>query len=161
DCTLRGAITTANADNTTSFITVPANMRIALTSPLPPITDTLFLSGASARTSIIDGSQIQSFGVQTAVLDDEAPGSITDLRIVGIHNDAAADEFAVVADGRGGAITLQRIAVVGNHVTAIATVGLGITLADSLVAGNTGEQVGGVLQNGGFLLVRNSTVTAN
>src|SRR5262245_41053768 len=91
DCTLRGASQTANADNTTGFITVPANMRIALTSPLPPITDALFLSGASARTSIIDGSQIASFGGKTAVLLDQAPGAISDLTVTGIHDDAPVD----------------------------------------------------------------------
>ena len=158
DCTLRGAITTANTDNTTTFITVPANMRIKLTAPLPPITETLSLNGASARTSIIDGSQIASFGGQTGALVDEAPGTVSDLGFTGIHNDLPADEFAIVATGVP--TTLERLAVVANHVTGIGTQGA-VTLADSLVAGNTGEQAGGVLQNGGSLLVRNSTVTGN
>src|SRR4051812_23840664 len=55
DCTLRGAITKANATTDPDKITLPA-LRVALTSELPRIDHVLTIQGTSARSSIIDGT---------------------------------------------------------------------------------------------------------
>ena len=153
DCTLRGAIERANAMADADTITLPAG-RIQVGAPLPQITGgDLTIRGVSARESTIDGTG--SVGTLLSV-GGSSPLDLTveDLRVTGargkLFSNAGAIEFAQ---------RIERVAVVDND--SIGIVGTsGTVIIDSLVAGNTGDGVGGV-EGQGALTLRNSTVTGN
>jgi hypothetical protein len=154
DCTLRGAIERANATEDADTITLPAG-RIQVATPLPQITTgDLTIRGVSARESTIDGTG--SVGTLLFAGGNSLPDvTVEDLRVTGARRKPFSNEGAIEFAKR-----IERVAVVDNDSIGIVGDGSGTVILDSLVAGNTGDGVGGV-EGQGALTLRNSTVTGN
>ena len=150
DCTLRGAITKANATTGPDTITLPA-LRVALRSELPRIDGALAIQGTSARSSIIDGT-----GTVGTLLSANFGSDLTlaDLQVTGAQRTPGDGDTAV-----GGPTRVERVAIVDNQSTGLAAFN-GATIVDSLIARNTGDGVGGV-SSSGATVISNSTVTGN
>jgi hypothetical protein len=150
DCTLRGALTDSNATPGPNTIRLPA-LRIAVATPLPQITTPVTIKGVSARSSIIDGTaQVGTvlasvFGSHTVLMD---------LKVTGARRTPGIGDAAVA----GGSL-LQRVAVVDNQSTGV--VASNTTILDSLIARNTGEGIGGVINGSTGAVISNSTVANN
>jgi hypothetical protein len=153
DCSLRGAITKADADADADLITLPAG-RIQVTARLPLIaTGDLTIRGAGARSSVIDGTA----SVPTVLrVDDRSHPSATieDLQVTGAKRVQFQTDAAVT-----GVTRIARAAIVDNGSLGILALP-GTTITDSLVARNVGDGFGGVLSEGA-VVVTNSTVADN
>ena len=149
DCTLRGALANSQAPGATpDTITVPA-VHIVLTAPLPQVaSNTVTVSGAGARSTIIDGGGTVSnaFSTNNTVL------TLDDLKVTGI-GPLSSNSAAVL-----GNLDLTRDAIVDNQGAGVAS--LSLLMEDTTVARNTGVQVGGVLA-AQAAVIRNSTISDN
>src|SRR5437764_13237392 len=61
DCTLRGALSRAEATPDADTITLP-KLRIALAGPLPQLSTPVTIKGAGARSSTVDGAGVAGTG---------------------------------------------------------------------------------------------------
>jgi hypothetical protein len=149
DCTLRGALTKSQALGATpDTITVPA-VHIMLAAPLPQVaSNTVTVSGAGARSTIIDGGGT----VSNAFTTNNTVLTLDDLQVTGIG--PLADNSAAVA----GNLDLARDAIVDNQGAGVAA--LTLLMDNTTVARNTGVQVGGVLA-AQSAVIRNSTISDN
>ena len=104
DCTLREAITAANAAGAGTAIIFASGLSgtLTLTSALPTITGTLSITGNSARATAIDGANsVRHFSVATT-------GALT-LRAMTLQNGRAAGTSGtsvVVRNAAGGSVTV-------------------------------------------------------
>ncbi len=172
-CTLRDAITAANADAATGgcpagagadTIILPVNATITLTAPdnpdngLPVVTSSITIEGNGTTINRDSGgSNFRIFNVQSS-------GSL-ELRNTIISG-------GTVNRGRGGgiltrssAITLINSTVSGNTATykggGILVEDSIITLTNSMVSGNTGERGGGISALSSTITLTNSMVSGN
>jgi hypothetical protein len=177
-CSLRQAVNTANANAGADTITLPAgDYQRSLGEFF--ITESLTLAGAGARTTIIHGAS-NSRGL---IITQPGTYEVRDVTITG----GGAGAFGGGISNNQGALTVRRVAIVGNRVTAfcvgvmpptaVSSTGGGIasgtgavTVIDSLIAGNFADGSGACANANGFgagiqlaapLTVINSTITGN
>jgi len=176
-CTLRAAVMEANADSTADVIVLPAG-RYVLSIPPPPtdfgdqlsgsdpaagdlnVSQPVTIRGAGAGETVVDGNR------QSRIFSNAASTTITDLTLT--HGEVPPPPFS--APSGGGAIwnsatlTLARVAVVANTAEYGAGVfnspGSFLTIRDSVVADNVGNEAGGIRFDSGGLVV-NTTITRN
>lgn len=171
DCSLRGAISRANADSLAAIhnITIPAatyNLSLAganeeanATGDLD-ITRSVNLAGAATRTTIINANDLDR------VL--HIPGSVT----VSL-SDLTLTNGNVTGSGGGinnnGTLSLSRSAITSSNTNGGGGDGGGlwnnnsasVTINNSTISGNTsGEEGGGIFTNG-TVIINNSTVSGN
>ena len=179
-CTLRAAVQEADVDVSTpnTIIVPPGDYRLTI----PPVPEagfagpsaasngdlgipdgTLSIIGAGAGQTVVDGSHLDrvfSVGIPATV-------SISDMTVTG--GDATGNGTSKEIDMGGavyntGTLTLDRVAVVGNHADGgggiFSVPGSYITISNSLIAHNTAYEAGGIRFDGGGELI-NSTVTDN
>jgi hypothetical protein len=159
DCSLRGAITTANGNPGLNVITLPAGTYILsiggtdednnATGDLD-ITDDLTINGADEATTIIDGSGtdrvLHIIGAQTVVINDVI---ITDGKTPDGTGGGNGGPGGGICN-EGGDLTLNNSTVSGN------TTGDG----GSGLGGGAGGDGGGIY-NSGTLTLTNSTISGN
>jgi hypothetical protein len=177
DCSLRGAILTANAAAGADTITVPAgtytltrdgaNEDAAATGDLD-VTEDLTIIGTGARATSVAGGAApfddRIFEFRPGLSEEPAvTATITGLTITG----------GKAGGGGGGGVknrgdlTLERVAVKGNTSNpdgiggGIFVDGGSLELIDSTVSGNSATSVGGLLQQGGTANITNSTISSN
>jgi hypothetical protein len=177
-CTLRAAVQEADAASGADVVILPPG-RFRLTigptteaGSVPDsdpangdldITDTLTVRGAGARRTTVDGGGLDRvFSSET-----NTTSTISDMTITGGDATGGGTSQEI---GMGGAIwnkgtmTLDRLALVGNHADGGGAVfsipGTYITIADSLLAHNSAVEGGAIRFDSGGLLI-NSTVTDN
>lgn len=176
-CTLRAAVMEANADSATDVIVLPAG-RYVLSIPPPPtdfgdqftgsdpatgdlnLSQPVTIRGAGAGETVIDGNR------QSRIFSNAASTTITDVTLT--HGQVQPPPLS--APSGGGAIwnsatlTLERVAVVANTAEYGAGVfnspGSFLTIRDSVVADNSGNEAGGIRFDSGGL-VANTTITRN
>jgi CSLREA domain-containing protein len=181
-CSLREAVTAANADAAPDVVLLPAGTYTLTLGPLPAIVQPLTVAGAGAAATRITGSTATgpSATLRAGVAVVSAPTTFADLTLTG--NTATVDDPATqsVTVGAGAlvanatALTLVRTVVSANAQSSQATVGAGgvagnvstLTVIDSTVTANdktrSGTVVAGGLASGnGELVLRGSTVAAN
>jgi hypothetical protein len=167
DCSLRGAITKANASTATpDTITLPAGTFVLdPTTALPDLTDDTSIIGAGARSTIIDGADgrptVFAFNAGTA---SSSPSALSDLTVR--NGGPAPNGASLVGNGTaGGTLTVSRVTITGNRSYALTNFGAGLTVLDSTVSGNTSPLASGVLNapndGTGILTIRRSTIVGN
>ena len=178
-CTLRAAVMEADIDGGTNTIVIPAGY-FRLT--IPPSTEagfagpsdagngalaiedgTLNIVGAGARRTIVDGNHLD----RIFAIGNTATVSISDLELTGGDSTGGGSSKEIDMGGaiyNTGALTLDRVAVVGNHADGgggiFSVPGSYITIDHSLIANNTAYEAGGIRFDGGGELI-DSTVTGN
>jgi CSLREA domain-containing protein len=168
DCSLREAITAANADSGAETITFAAELTgvIILQTELPALTGgtTITGPGANMMTVLRDSDALTQFRIFTLTTSDAV--NISGLTISG---------GSVAAPGGGGIfnngaqLQLTNVVVSGNTATTssgmgggILTAGGSLTLTNSTVTGNnSGCDGGGIDVFNGTLIVENSTISNN
>jgi CSLREA domain-containing protein len=181
-CTLRAAVQEANAVGGTGVVILPAG-RLVMSrpnvSPLPNQTADLELDTASGDIDIFASLTIRGAGADRTTIDARhldrafnvepiARVAISDLKITNGDATTSSKTDADIALGGAilntGTITLDRVALVGNHgdggggmfsIPATTT-----TVRDSLIADNRAVEGGGLrLDSGGTII--NTTITGN
>ena len=178
DCSLREAITAANAAAGSDNISLPAGTYTLtgaagddanVSGDLDVTTATLAINGAGVGTTVIDGGGIESvFDVKDAVgtfavtdvtvrnggdegvLAGAADLTILSSRITGNQEDG-------ISTGSGN-VELESSTVDGNAGDGIATGSGDVTLTASTVSGNDGD---GISTNSGDVDLSNSTISGN
>lgn len=149
---LRAAITNANAAKGSNTITISANGKIVLASPLPLLGFTLTITGPGADKLTIQGSPGPA-----PVLTSNATLQLSGVTITGGANAGNNGGGILVM---GGSLTLLNSTITGNT----AALGGGIYSAGELVilsstiSGNTGT---GAIYGGGDISVVDSTIANN
>ena len=165
DCSLRGAITLANAVSGTDTITFDSNVFstaqiITLTSTLPNVTSTMIINGPGADLLTVDGNHAYQ------VLY-EATGADLTLNNLTIANGSTSSSGGGV--NNNGTLTLTNSVLSGNSAvggTYSNTFGGGIyntgtmTITNSVLSGNLAAYGGGIY-NHGTLTVTGSTLSGN
>ena len=167
DCSLREAILAANANAGPDFILLGpgtytltragAGEDLGSTGDLD-IRDDVFIVGASAERTIIDGGQIDR-------VFDVLAGVHAEIAGVTIRNGKVAGPGGGVRNA--GSLELSGSVVSGNTTTGggfgggIWSNGSELTLTQSTVAGNTADGGGGALAVGGPAQVSNTTLSGN
>jgi hypothetical protein len=187
-CTIRAAIETADDAPGASTVVIPAG-HYAITRPpteqvtkaavVPDdadngyflVTGSITVEGAGVGETVLDGNGLDRlFGVQLG-----AKALIEDMTITG--GDAVQGDISLgsgilqhidIALGGGilnlGTLTVERVALVRNHADGgggmFTAPGGSFTVLDSLVAGNTAVEGGGIRADTGGL-IENSTITGN
>jgi uncharacterized repeat protein (TIGR01451 family)/CSLREA domain-containing protein len=177
-CSLRDAVTAANANPGPDAIAVPAGHYVLTLGPLQPngaTNNSLTIAGAGARTTSIDAG-----GASRVIQNATGPNSLTLDGVTITGGAAPAVGGTQPGDGGGilfqgtGTLTLTRVAVVGNT----APLGGGgiyspfeapggivnidsSTIAGNSVAGGAGNGQGGGLAVFGVLTVTSSTISGN
>ncbi|MCU0258668.1 MAG: CSLREA domain-containing protein [Solirubrobacteraceae bacterium] len=148
-CTLRAAITQANAIGDVDEIVLPAGT-YAQASPLPDITRSVTITGAGARTTIIDG-----VAAIDAVLDLNGPdqAEVRGVTVTGggygvrvVAADALLEDVAI----RENSFVLAGGASIGAGLRVEA--GANVTVRRSSITGNSVTSTGGSLARGGGIL---------
>ena len=167
DCSLREAITAANAAATGDTITFAAgaNGTITLGSALPVLANngTLTITGnGAANTSISGNNSVRVFEV--------APGATVTISGVTITQGTAASNGGGIYNDQG-TLTVISSRISGNSATGNGQGGGGIfnytasanlTVINSLLTGNTsGSRGGGISNTGGTLTVSSTTISGN
>ena len=165
-CSLRDAITAANADSG-DIIQFSASVTgtITLASALPAITANMTITGPGAASLTVSGNNSATVG--TIFTIESGTVSISDLTIangVGSCGGSSNDRGGGICIFAG-TITLNNIAVINNS----GNVGGGIynqgtlTVTNSTFSGNsaTVDDGGGIENDAGTLTVTNSTFSAN
>ncbi|HET7146163.1 MAG TPA: choice-of-anchor Q domain-containing protein, partial [Gaiellaceae bacterium] len=162
-CSLRDAVEASNAAGGT-VVSVPAGRYTLTLGPLFA-TAPLELDGAGARVTVIDGNDTEQ-----VVRGDRAARPaivLSDLTITG--GNSQSGDAPDYNEGGGiiswGALTLTRVAVVGNTGQADGG-GLNVqgdlTITDSTIANNTaGFSAGGIRAQGGAVSIANTTIAGN
>lgn len=177
-CTLRAALQEANATGGPDVIVVPPGEYRLVSVPSPEaglpsennagngdldITEDLTVRGSGAEVTTIDGGghdRVFSVARDTTAV-------ITDMTIT--HGDATGGDTAVgIGMGGGifnqGTVTLERLRLIANNAdgggAVFSTPRTFITIRESLLAGNTAVEGGGMrLDSGGEVI--NSTISGN
>ena len=155
DCSLRSAITTANANAGPDVITLPAGT-FTLTKDQQEITQAVTITGAGARSTVVDGANVAStlFGVNTG-----DPVTISDLTARGA---APGDFVGVVSVSQAAPLVLARVALVDNAAIALDVSDGTAELQSSLIARNSaGGAAGLVNSTNSFTLISDSTIVQN
>ena len=177
-CTLRAAIQEADETDGPDTVLIPAGRYRLASTPAPEagstgerdagngdldITDDLVVRGAGPGQTTVDGGGLDRVfevaGDTTAV--------ISDMTITGADA-TGGDTTAEIALGGGvlnqGTATLERLRIVGNKADGgggVFTIpGTHLTVHDSLIAGNTAYEGGGIRIDSGAEIV-NTTITHN
>ncbi|MDX6650466.1 MAG: hypothetical protein QOJ97_2417 [Solirubrobacteraceae bacterium] len=182
DCSLREAVTDANANSAPDVVLLPAGTYTLTLGPLPTITEPLTVSGAGPDATRITGATATgpSTAFRAGVAVVTAPTVFADLTLSGntaTVDDPATQSLTVAAGAlmaNATALTLVRTVVSANTQSSQATVGAGgvvgnvgtLTVIDSSISANdkTGSGTvvaGGLVSNGGQLVLRTSTIGAN
>jgi CSLREA domain-containing protein len=159
DCSLRDAVSSALAGDTVS---IPAGTYV-LTLGEIPIDQNLTLTGAGARSTVIDGNAASRVFLV---------GSANQSAIVGISDLTVRNGLVTDPDRGGGilnrsALTLTRCTVANNRAFeggGIGSLGQGsLVIQESAVVGNQGDRSGGGIYSSslGSLTLVNSTVSGN
>ena len=167
DCSLREAITAANAAGSADTITFAAgaNGTITLTSALPVLANNgkLTITGNGRTNTIVSGNNaVRVFQV--------APGATVTISGLMITNGTGVAGGGIKNDG--GTLTVTSCAISGNsapHDDVFGNSGGGIyndgtlTVTNSTVSGNTADFFGGGIFNGQLrsLTVNDSTISGN
>lgn len=151
DCSLREAITAANASAIIDSITFKGDYTIMLGSKLPTISDDLRIDGRG-HTVVIDGNH-------HAILENNASLALNHLTLqhAGGNNGGAllAHSAATISD-----VTFDSNAVNGNG-GAIYAEGL-LAISDSTFSSNSSDSGGGAIENDhGMVTITNSTFSSN
>ena len=177
-CSLRAAVTAADASLRHTTIIVPAgHYKLTIPPRFPgddPLTDfdlsrgalkllqPVTITGRGARQTVVDGTGI------TRVFANWLTATITGLTITGGFMPPISPLLPLPIGGAGianiGVLRLQQVAVSGNH----ADFGAGIfnyplsflTIRDSVVNGNSGLEAAGIRFDSGGRVV-NTTITGN
>ncbi len=160
DCSLRGAITLANALAGTDTITFDASVfnpgTITLAGGLPDISANLNITGLGADQVIVDGASLyRPFNIPKGVTV-----SLSGLTITRGDSGIAGDGGAVK---NAGALTIGQATFSSNH----AVDGGGLynsgtaTVTQSQFTGNSADTTGGGLENTGVLTLIDSTIANN
>src|SRR6202035_878193 len=178
-CTLRAAVMEANIDGGRNKIVLPAG-HYRLT--IPPSTEagfagpsdassgdlaieagTLTIVGAGARHTIVDGNHLD----RIFSIGNTATVTIRDTTLTGGDSTGRGTSKEIDMGGaiyNTGTLTLDRVAVVGNHADGgggiFSVPGSYITINQSLIAHNSAYEAGGIRFDGGGELI-DSTVTDN
>lgn len=167
DCSLREAITAANAAATGDVITFAAgaNGTITLSSALPVLANngTLTITGnGAANTSVSGNNAVRVFEV--------APGATVTISGVTITQGTAEGSGGGIYNDQG-TLTVISSRISGNAATGNGQGGGGIfnftaaanlTVINSLLTGNTsGSRGGGISNSGGTLTVSSTTISGN
>lgn len=178
-CTLRAAVMEANIDGGKNKIVLPAG-HYRLT--IPPSTEagfagpsnassgdlaiedgTLTIVGAGARHTIVDGNHLD----RIFSIGNTATVTIRDMTLTGGDSTGRGTSKEIDMGGaiyNTGTLTLDRVAVVGNHADGgggiFSVPGSYITINQSLIAHNSAYEAGGIRFDGGGELI-DSTVTDN
>jgi CSLREA domain-containing protein len=167
DCSLREAITAANAAASADTITFAAgaNGTITLGSALPALANngTLTITGNGAATTSISGNNaVRVFEV--------AAGATVTISGVTITQGSAAGNGGGIYNDQG-TLTVISSRISGNSATGNGQGGGGIfnytasanlTVVNSLLTGNTsGSRGGGISNTGGTLTVSSTTISGN
>lgn len=184
---LRQAIADANAVGGADTIEITATGTIALTSGELVISDTVTMTGPGARTLVIDAGTLsrvlridggstdvtlsgltltrgRATGNGGAVLNNGRNLTVRATRIVG---NEATGEGGAIYDPFGGEnfLVIQNSEIAGNRANknaAIFYIGFELRIDNSTIHGNTAtDSVGGILVQGGFATIRNSTISDN
>lgn len=184
DCSLRGAVLTANAHAGADTVNVPAGTyglsvlgaaEDAAASGDLDILGDLVVQGAGAATTVIDGNGID----RIFHTDPTGAGITVEIKDLTVQNGATTLISFVLANGgairngtpftaaanTGGTLTLSDCVVKGSATPrdggGIASVG-SLTLLRTVVTGNSGSNGGGIAQeDGGSLTITDSTVSDN
>lgn len=157
DCSLRSAITNANNNVGADTITL-GGLTYAVTTPEPPISEALTISGAGARATAIDGGNA-SQGILT--INTSGRVAISDLTIRRAAQGSVTGA-AVFVDAAS-PLTLTRVAIADNSGMALFENNGTVEILDSLIARNTALAVGGLANSGdsSLMLINNSTIAQN
>lgn len=163
---LRDAITTANASSGSTISLAGLVGTITLASALPPIQQSMTITGPGSTLLAISGSGLyQIFNV--------APASGTNITVningLNIANGkAAAGGGGGLYVGSGSTVTLNNDAFTGNSATmggAVWNGGASLTISNSTFTGNTAGQTssnkGGAVYSSAALTVKSSTFASN
>ena len=167
DCSLREAITAANAAGTADGITFAAgaNGTITLGSALPVLANngTLTITGnGAANTSVSGNNAVRVFEV--------APGATVTISGVTITQGTAEGNGGGIYNDQG-TLTVISSRISGNSATGNGqgggaifnyTANANLTVINSLLTGNTsGSRGGGISNTGGTVTVSSTTISAN
>jgi hypothetical protein len=158
DCSLRSAIMKANGAAGADTITLGAGT-FNVAASQQQITEDVTITGAGARSTIIDGG-----GAAATLFDVNVPGgpvTITDLAVRGAAPGSGGDAVSISGSGP---VTLVRLALVDNAAPALVQGGSGLVqLKSSVIARNAGASLGGVANvgSGGLLAISDSTIAQN
>lgn len=176
NCTLREAIVAANTNSavdncaagagapTIDVIQIPAGTYLLTIGPDGDddaqfgdldLRDGVELIGAGARTTIIDGNQLD----RVIDIGGSVRGSIQDLTIRG--GDSPGNGGGIE---NGGVFFLERVAIVGNHASGPGggiRNDLSLELRRSILLSNSTDDHGGGIDNHGVALFENVTVSGN
>lgn len=175
-CTLRAAVMEANSDAEADVIVLPLGRFVLTMPPAPwdngdPITGTdpatgdlnisepVTIRGAGTQDTVIDGN------LQSRILSNGATLTVADLTLT--RGKVPPPRFGPSGGGaiwNSATLTLTRVAIVANTAEYGAGVfnspGSYLSIRDSLVADNTGNEAGGIRFDSGGLVV-NTTITRN
>jgi CSLREA domain-containing protein len=157
DCSLRGAISLANAFSGAHTITFDSTVfaspqTITLTSALPALSGTLTIDGGTAGRVTLSGNHLSN---RVLVIPS---GAVVTLQHLAVSN---GDDGGII---NSGTLTLNDMTVSGNTSTHL---GGGIqnngvlTVMYSTLSGNTTLDQGGGIYNGSKMWLLNSTITGN
>ena len=127
DCSLRSAITQANANSGHDDITLGATTYNVATSQVP-ITESVTITGAGARSTAIDGGGTSQ---EPLIVSASEAVTVSDLTV---RNSAAGNLVAAVYVDDARPLTLTRVALVDNAGLGLFQNGGAVELLASLVA---------------------------
>ncbi len=141
NCSLRQAITAANANSGADFVTLPSGTYTLSLGPLPTISDPVTVLGSSAATTKVTGATSAGGQAGVAVVSS----SLTLVGVTLTQNSVSGS----------GAVSAGALAVSGT-----------LNLIDSVVSGNTDSVTsatgaGGIAINLGSLYAVDSTISGN
>jgi CSLREA domain-containing protein len=182
-CSLREAVTAANADAAPDVVLLPAGTFTLSRGPLPDIAQPLTVTGAGADVTRVTGATATGLSapLRAGVAVVSAPATFADLTLSGntaTVDDPATQSITVAAAGalvaNATSLTLLRTVVSANAQSSQAAVGAGgvagsgstLNVIDSTISSNektrSGTVVAGGLASGsGELVLRGSTINAN
>jgi hypothetical protein len=158
DCSLRSAIQQANTNAGHDDIVLGATT-YHVASPQEAITTDTAITGAGARSTVIDGDGVGNSLLIVNPTTDHV--TISDVTIRGAGG-GSFNPAVMVNNGQG--TTLARVAIVDNALTGLIVNRGNVQLLSSLVARNTGPVVGGISNQSageGFTLIEDSTIAQN
>lgn len=176
-CTLRAAVMEADAGGTADVIVLPAG-RYVLTIPPPPtdfgdqfsgsdpatgdlnLSQPVTIRGAGRGETVIDGNR------QSRIFSNGATSTVTDVTLT--RGQVPLPPSGLPSGGgaiwNSATLTLERVAVTANTAEYGAGVfnspGSFLTIRDSVVADNVGNEAGGIRFDSGGLVV-DTTITRN
>jgi CSLREA domain-containing protein len=157
-CTLRAAITEANASPANDVIRFAVSGTIVLLNTLPEVAS----AGTAGTLEIDGGGQVTVSGDDTVkILDLNSSANLT-LRNIRLERGRASFGGAISSSGT---LTIESSTFSGNWSAeeggAIGARGGTVTIRNSTFSGNSADIMGGAIYSGGALIIENSTFSGN